>query len=127
MVLGLFVFYAVMAAIILALGRGLLVLLRLVGVQSVTLSFAFALGFGILVTPTLVAGHGIGFVPWILSPGDAGWGFFLSPLTCLCAWLAMGRPSPTSESEPQRPQSPTSGTSTPASPVLRFPDEDRPA
>ncbi len=74
MPLALLFLYAVPAAIILVLGRGLLWLLSFFGIESWGLSFAFALALGVLVSPTMVAGDGVGLLPWILAPGDLSWG-----------------------------------------------------
>ncbi len=121
MLLALLLLYAVPAAIILLLGRGLLWLLSFLGIESWGLSFAFALAFGVLVSPSVVAGHGIGFLPWILAPGDLSWGIFMSPVTCMVAWLAMGQPFPPSLAEHQPSKVPTPAR---VAPVLKFPNDD---
>lgn len=121
MLLGLLFLYAIAAAIILALGRALLWLLSCLGIESWGLSFAFALALGVLVSPTMVAGHGIGLLPWILAPGDLSWGIFMSPVTSMFAWLAMGKPFPPSMAEPLSSKRPMPAR---VAPVLQFPDED---
>lgn len=127
MLLPLALLYVVAAAVILALGRGLLVLLRMMGIESRGLSFGIALVLGFLIAPTVVAGHGIGFLPWILSPSSFGLGVVASPITCFIAWLAMGRPFPrdTTESQPET-QSHSSELKSQGrtSPVLKFPNDD---
>ncbi len=119
MPLALLFLYAVPAAIILVLGRGLLWLLSFFGIESWGLSFAFALALGVLVSPTMVAGDGVGLLPWILAPGDLSWGIFMSPVTCMVAWLAMGQPSPQSLAKPAEGSVPAR-----VALVLKFPDDD---
>lgn len=121
MLLALLFLYAVPAAIILALGRGLLWLLSFLGIESWGLSFAFALALGVLVSPTMVAGHGVGLLPWILAPGDLSRGIFMSPVTCMFAWLAMGQPFPPSMAEPLSSKVPMPAR---VAPGLKFPDDD---
>jgi hypothetical protein len=102
MFLPLLLLYAGSAAIILALGRGLLMVLRHAGVESWAVGLVLAIILGILISPTMVAGHGVGILPWILAPGDLSWGIWMSPATCLVAWLAMGQPLAPTRTEVQQ-------------------------
>ena len=120
--------YAIPCAVILALGRGLGFLLHVVGIESWVPEFMLAVALGFMIAPTVVAGHGIGFVPWILSPGmfDANSSMlsvFALPLTLPLSWWAMGQPWPPTMPSP----SPEATPSARAPSLLKFPDDDRTA
>ncbi len=116
----LFFLYVVSAAIILALGRWVLWVLSFLGIESWGLGFAFAVGLGVLISPTMVANHGVGLLPWILDPGGLSWGMFMSPVTCLVAWIAMGQPLPPREAEAPSTKVPMPPR---VAPVLKFSDD----
>ena len=106
----------------------MLVLLHYAGFESWTLSLVLAVALGVLITPTIVAGHGIGFVPWILAPGDLSFGIWTLPVMCFVAWLTIGRPFPPPQTETGSQAPPRSQEGRPpasAAPVLKFRDDDR--
>ena len=115
--------YAIPCALILGLGRGLGFLLRVIGIESWIPEFTLAVILGFLIAPTLVANHGIGFVPWILDPDSSMLGVFALPLTLPLSWWAMGQPWPPSAPSP----SPVATTTARAPSALKFPDDDRAA
>ncbi|HEY9026385.1 MAG TPA: hypothetical protein VIP05_18955 [Burkholderiaceae bacterium] len=118
-----FLFHAVLSAVILVIARVLLALLHLAGSTAWEVDMGVVLLAAIAILPTIDAGHGVGVLPLLLgafathaqfSPMAA----LFIPLTFAVAWWTLGRPWP---DEPPAPPPPVAKAKMRASPVLKFP------